>query len=305
MTNKTWFGGSGSFTDASDWSPKGVPVAGNKITLSKGTLDVTNQNLTDIPLTMGSFAGATLKLDDSVLGNVRLTSNPATSTETEGKHTIDVSGLSVLAGKISIGSSYPVEFADATTINIGENSTLRNIGTLAPTADYGETLTVNGSHGSVLLNDGLIEVLGGRGGAKVTIGTNVTGSGTIEVGVATPLAEGYPSGTVEFKGSVASGETFEFSGHEGSTASYVTLRIDMAAAFAATIKNFGTTDTVFGRTDTIELEKTIVTSDKFSDGVLTLNDGDHSVAHLHFVGSYTTSDFTMQVVGGDTLIKHT
>jgi hypothetical protein len=253
---------------------------------------------------MGSFAGATLELDDSILGNVLLTSNPANTTETEGKHTIDVAGLSVFAGTVSVGSSYPVEFADATTINIDQDSTLLNIGTLAPTADYGETVDIKGGHGSVLLNDGLIEVEGGRGGANVTIGRNVTGFGTIEVGVATPLAVGYPSATVQFTGSVASGQTFEFSGHEGGTASYVLLQIDIAAAFGATIKNFGKTDTIFGQTDTIELKNTKVTSDKFSDGVLTLSDGGHQVAHLHFAGSYTTSDFTTQVVGGDTLIKY-
>jgi hypothetical protein len=298
MTEKTWFGGSGSFCDANDWSPTGVPVAGDTITLTAGTLDVKDRNLSDIPLTMGSFSGATLDLRNSVLGNVVLTSTPALSAETEGNHTIGVSGLSVFAGTVSTASSGYAEFADATTINIDRDSTLLNIGTVSLGADYGETLDVNGSRKAFLLNDGLIDVEGGRGGAKVTIGTNVGGFGTIEVGVAAPLALGYPAGTVEFAGHVGSGQTFEFSGHEGSTTSYVLLQIDMAEAFKATIKDFTSTDT-------IELKNTTVTSDRFSDGVLTLSDGCHPVAHLHFSGSYTASDFTTQVVDGDTLIKLT
>jgi len=290
MTDKTWFGGTGSFTDARDWSPTGVPAAGDSITLGTGTLEVKDQNLLDIPLTMGSFYGATLDLDDSILGNVGLTSIPAPSGELGGEHTINVSGIAVTAGTITTDG----DIGDATTINIGNHSSLLNIGTVDITPDFGGTLIINGSHGSLVTNDGLIEVYGGPG-ATITIGSNVVGFGTIELGVAAQQMFDTPTGTAEFKGSVGAEQTFKFSG-DGTTESHVTLQIDMAEAFKATIADFT-------KTDTIDLRNTTVTSDRFNDGVLILNDGCDPVAHLHFAGSYTTGDFTTQAVGGDTLIK--
>jgi hypothetical protein len=149
---------------------------------------------------------------------------------------------------------------------------------------------------STPFNNGLIKVEASKG-ATLTTGTHVTGFGTMEFGVSGQLAFGYPAGTAEFNGYVGCGQTFDFSGADGSPSSYVTLQIDMADAFKATIANFTSTDT-------IELKRTTVTSDNFHNGVLTLN-GSHPVAHLHFAGSYTTSEFTTQVVGGDTLIKLT
>jgi hypothetical protein len=71
----------------------------------------------------------------------------------------------------------------------------------------------------------------------------------------------------------------------------------MPREFFGTIANFT-------NIDTIDLKGVTVTSDTFSDGVLTLKDGHQTVANLRFAGNYSTSDFVTQVVGGDTLIKH-
>ena len=146
-----------------------------------------------------------------------------------------------------------------------------------------------------MLNDGLIQVESGPG-VQATITPEVLGFGTIEFGVAAPVGASLWLGTAEFGGAVGAAQTVEFSGAVGATASDSLLKIDMASAFQATIANFG-------KTDTIELAGTKVTSDHFSGGVLTLNDGSHAVAHLHFSGSYTPGDFATQVVGRDTLIK--
>ena len=290
MTDYTWFGGTGSFTDASDWSPTGVPVAGDAITLGKGKLEVTDQNLIDIPVTMGSYYGATLDLKDSIIGNIGLTVIPTPTAEIESHHTFDVSGYAVFAGTISTGG----EFADTTTINIDHGSVLWNIGDLAFTPTEGETLNINGS-GGTLLNDGLIEAEADPG-AYIKIGSNVVGFGTIELGVGAPVTSTVPAGKAEFAGDVGAGQTFEFSGASGATASTLLLQIDIASAFKGTIANFGSLDE-------IELKNTKVTSDSFSGGVLTLSDGSSAVAHLHFSGSYTTSDFATHVSGGDSFIK--
>ena len=297
MTDKNWFGGTGSFTNASDWSPSGVPVAGDTITLGTGVLEVSDRSLFGIPVTMGSYYGATLALTDAILGNVGLTTVPTPTGQITGHHTFDVSDYTVFAGTISTNLSGGQEFSDATTINIGTNGVLLNIGNIELTPQEGETLTVNGAHGALLVNDGLIEAESGPG-ADVKIGANVAGFGTIELGVGAPMMFSSQSGTAEFGGSVGAAQTFKFSGASGATASDLLLKIDIASAFAGTIANFT-------NTDTIQLAGTTVTSDSFSNGVLTLNDGSRPVAHLHFAGSYTTSDFTTQVVSGSTLIKLT
>ena len=140
--------------------------------------------------------------------------------------------------------------------------------------------------------------MGSYSDATIKIDTAVTGLGTIELGVGTPFISSSNPGTAEFTGTVGSGQTFEFaSAASGATAPNLLLQIDMAEAFKGTIAQFGSTDT-------IELKGTTVTSDHFKDGVLTLQDGCHPVVHLHFAGSYTTSDFATTVVDGNTLITN-
>jgi hypothetical protein len=255
---------------------------------------VKDENLTGIPLTMGSYYGATLDLKDSIIGNVGLTTVPTPTGQIAGHHTFDVAGFAVFDGTISTNLSGS-EFSDVTTINIDNDSLLLNAGQIALTPQEGETLDVNGGHRSSLINDGTIEAESGPD-ANLKIDTNVVGFGTIELGVGAPTMFSSQSGTAEFGGYVGAGETFAFTGAVGATASDVLLQIDVADAFKATIANFT-------KTDSIKLENTAVTSDSFSGGVLTLIDGSHAVAHLHFSGSYTASDFTTQTVGGDTLIK--
>jgi hypothetical protein len=295
MTVETWFGGIGEYRAASDWSPAGVPVAGDSIVLGTGTLDIKNENLIGIPITMGSYYGATIKLHDSILGNIGFTTVPTPTGQIEGNHTFDISNHAILAGTISTDVSGGTEFADHTTINIDASSQLRNIGNIELTPQEGATLDVTGGAGATLVNDGLIEPESGPDIA-IKIGPDVLGFGTMEFGVAAPEPGSLWSGTAEFEGPVAAAQTVEFSGALGATASDLLLQIDLPAAFAATIANFS-------RTDTIELKNTTVTSDVFKNGTLTLKDGSHPVANLHFSGNYATSDFTTHVTGGDTLIK--
>lgn len=295
MSDKVWFGGSGSFTDANDWSPAGVPAAGDTITLGRGSLEVNDQNLLDIPIVMGSYYGATLGLHNSILGDVGLTTVPTPTGQIAGHHTFDISGGVVFAGTISTGVSGQSEFSDNTTINIAAHSTLLNLGSIELTPQTGVVLDINGSCGSKLVNDGLIQAESGPD-ATVKITPDVLGFGTIAFGVGAPSPPSTQSGSLEFAGHVGAQQTVEFSASDGATASDLLLKIDVADAFKATIANFT-------NTDTISLHGTTVTSDSFHNGVLTLNDGSHAVAHLHFAGSYTTSDFTTTAVGGDTLIK--
>jgi hypothetical protein len=295
MTDKVWFGGIGEYYIASNWSPSGVPSPGDSIMLGTGTLDIKNANLINIPITMGSYTGAYIKLHDSILGDVGLTTVPTPTGQVAGNHTFDVSDNATFAGTISTDGSGGTEFADNTTINVDAYSELTNIGNIELTPQEGATLNIKGLTGATLVNDGLIEVESGPG-VTVKIGPDVLGFGTIEIGVGAATAFATPTGSAEFEGSVSTAQTFAFSGALGATASDLLLKIDEASAFGATIANFG-------GTDTIELAGTTVTSENFSNGVLALKDGSDTVAHLHFSGSYTTSDFATQVVGGDTLIK--
>jgi hypothetical protein len=286
MTTRTWFGGTGSFTDAGDWSPAGVPMPGDEAIFLAGTLDIDHQNLADIPLTYGGDfpTKSVLDLKGSVIGPVMLQNDRTGAVE--GIHTINVSNYAVFVGPLSTN-----ELEESTTINISPHSLLLNFGSLQFVTQLGASLDIAGTKGAVVANYGLIEVEA-PGATTAIIAPSVTGHGTIQVG-SSDVAN------TEFGGFVGSGQTFEFSGFDdqASSTATATLQVDMAREFHATIANFTAVDT-------IDLKGVTVTSDDFNNGVLTLKDGSETVANLHFAGSYTTSDFVTQAVAGDTLIKH-
>ena len=286
MTNRTWFRGTGAFNNAADWSPNGVPVPGDSATILAGTLQVSFQNLTDIPLTVGGNLGTPVVLDlkDTILGRTTLV-NGVTPSAT-GIHTINVSDIAVVNGPLFVN-----EIEDSTTINISPHSLLLNNSNITFIQDVGNSLHIAGTDGALLINDGLIEEEG-AGSAQLTITPDIIGKGTIVVGSDNRAA-------TEFGGLVGAGQTFEFSTFKGvgSPLAKASLQLDMPKEFQATIADFTSADS-------IDLKGVSVTSDSFSNGVLTLKAGSSTVAQLHFAGSFTTGDFVTQAVGGDTLVTH-
>ena len=75
MTLKTWNGSNGNFKNPKDWTPKGVPAAGDDADITNGTVRIRNLDLTDIPLRVSSQSQsnpATLNIRNSTIGNLAI-----------------------------------------------------------------------------------------------------------------------------------------------------------------------------------------------------------------------------------------
>ncbi len=290
MATKSWFGGSGNFLTSSDWSPAGAPVAGDTAIFDAGTLDVRLLSLNGVTLDQGGSAGAptVLKLDDAILGNVVFSPAPADlNSVSGGNQTIDVAHIAVLDGTIGVQA-----LVETITLNLKNNSALFNLGTIDFLPGSGGSIDVTGGSGAVLVNAGLIE-LGAQHNPAITIGPDIVGTGTIELNAPNDLDL---TTRAEFGGLVGAGQTIEMNAAP-LLISGASLTIDKPSGFHATIADFAANDF-------IDLKNTTVTSDVFSNGVLTLHDAAKPVAQLRFSGSYTTSDFVIQQQSNGTVITH-
>src|SRR5947208_6317328 len=70
MATRTWDGTVGSFDSAADWSPTGVPVAGDIAVIDGGAVGIAGATLQSLILRLGASAaagGPTLNLLDTTL----------------------------------------------------------------------------------------------------------------------------------------------------------------------------------------------------------------------------------------------
>lgn len=285
MTLRTWFGGTGSFTTAGDWSPAGVPQSGDTALITAGTVDVTRLDISAVSIGLGNFqsgAAAVLDLKAATVGDIGLdTSGPP---DAEGYQTINISQYAIFTGLVAPA----FESGGALTINVAAHGVMVSQGTLSVGGPPPGAITIDGGAGAVLDNQGLIEATG----ASIIIDPNVIGTGTVEMASDTPSTI---NSQVEFGGYVGPEQTVLFSG-QAAAPSVELLLLDTPREFLAGIDGFA-------GSDTIDLANTTVTSDDFANGVLTLRDGHSVVADLHFAGSYTTDDFTITESGGGTLVS--
>jgi hypothetical protein len=110
-----------------------------------------------------------------------------------------------------------------------------------------------------------------NGCGLLSIATAVAGSGTLAMVAA---------GTLSLLDGAAAGQTADFPDCTGL------LHLTKAMHVAGQIDGFS----AGGR---IDLVGTVVTGDKFANGVRTVKDGGKTVASLHLGGSYTQSDFIL------------
>ena len=106
----------------------------------------------------------------------------------------------------------------------------------------------------------------------------VAGSGTLEVGA---------TGTLSLENGALAGQVVDFLAGTG-LANFV-----HPASFFGTIAGFGADDKI----DLTKPSGFEYTGYNFSDGVLTIVDGDTTVASLHFVGDYSTGSFALNSDG--------
>lgn len=281
----TWYGGAGSWEDANDWNPTGVPMPGSSVAIHHGTVEVCNLDISRGTVGLGGIGPQpppVLSLHNAVVGNIELISG-APVPDAGGIQTIDVAGFVAFTGTIA-----PLLVAqDALTVTLAAGSVLLNAGTLS-TAGAGVSATVDMTGAKALLvNQGLVETYQG----STTIDPAVLGLGTFELVGQTQIPIG---ATVEFGGLVGFGQTVDFAG-QPLAGTMPLLRLDDPRGFAGTILGFAAGDTV-------ELAGTAATSEQYAHGVLTVYDGHRPVARLHFAGSYGTDKFALAESGGNTYI---
>lgn len=275
MTNRTWNGSNDSFTNAAAWSPSGVPVAGDTAIINAGTVNVAT-TLSGITIQLnelnGATASTTLALNNATIdASSSLVVSNAQPSITSTPVVISVSGNSTVAGTQSF-SGTQINFS------IAAGSNLTNTGSLN---FYGASPTTTG--GGTLTNNGIIALLNPTNRITVPVFSDaITGSGTIALG---------KYGSVQFNGSVSSGQTLIF--NDGANGNE-TAQFNSISSFAGNVNGFSSSDLI----SVVLAAGSNYTNATYTDsgsngGVLTLYSGSTALGSLNFIGSYSLSAFTL------------
>ena len=273
MATKTWNGSNASFNTAADWSPTGVPMAGDTAVINSGTVALSSA-LSNVAIQLNEIAGATAATTLS-LTNVTLdASSPLTVTNNQPSLTaaapvIAVNGAVTLAGTETFNSS-SVQFT------IAANSTLANAGALVFNASSPVT-----SGAGTLANNGTISLNNPSGVAVVPVfGTAIGGTGQIVLNT---------NARIEFDSSVSNGQTLAFNGGASG---------NETAQFNA-VGSFGGTVSGFSASDLLAVVNTPYTGATYSrtgadSGTLRLYSGTALQGSMNFTGNYVISSFTFK-----------
>lgn len=277
MTTRTWDGSNNGFSSAADWSPAGLPQAGDTAVINAGTVGVTASLLDGliIQLEASSSSNSNLILNGSTISaNTKLQ-----AAATSGIASIGVTGRVVNDGLITF--SGPTQATFTTTLSNASDGTvglLENAGSIA--AINSSPNFVATAVGQQIENDGSISVWNASHGIQFAlVGPALTGIGAI-------MVDAY--GQIELNGSVGSGQTIQFL-NNGSGNSAV--QIDSPSAFAGTITGFANSDTITLRNASYTAYSYAETS--ASGGTLTLTNNGANVAQLNLDGSYQTNSFNL------------
>lgn len=287
MANKTWFGGSGSFATAADWTPAGVPQAGDLAFIGTGAVGATGLDLTGVTIHLGHYqpTGApTLTLRHTTVGDIQL-GNDAPVPDAGGAQHIVIAKTASIAGLVAPS----FELQGTAGIALNQGARLINAGTITTAgAGLSSVIAVTGGAYAQVVNDGLVQVEAGR----VSIDVGVVGTGTMELlGAGNGLEI---NSVLALGGTVGNAQTVAFGAAPASPATNE-LQLADPAGFHATI-------TGFAGSDRIELVGVDATSTAFAGGVLRVSDAGGAIARLHFAGSYGASDFTLTHDGGNSFI---
>ena len=262
MTTKTWFGGTGRFDNPADWSPNGVPQAGDVANIITGTVVIAEEDVRNAVISIG-YASSTLgpppdqpalNLRDATVGDVRFVSNVPAKVQVNGWAKINVTGQTTITGTMS--SYRTIGYTD---MRLADNSVLLNTGTIVG-GEPGTTFSASGtSHFNIaagtdarLVNNGTIAARDGI----LSIACPVTGTGSIILQHSVSAQDHFDS-VIELKSFVGQHQTVEFVGPPVQF--YIQmLQIDTPMQFLAPINGFEVGDT-------IELANTNVTSELYSN----------------------------------------
>ncbi len=232
MTAKNWNASYGLFSSGANWTPGGAPAPGDTLDVPSGVPILFNQTFgsasvaSSIGLT-STDASQPSKLVawNTTLTNVTINNTPFYSgpvgqwpaNYTTPRHgVLLVGGTTTNDGGTITSERYVITgqpiYDNSLDIVVAPQSTLINKGSI--NAGLEDTTTVSGYGGSALENDGRILANGG----KVTISTDLTGTGSVEAsgGSRSP-------GSLELGAAVDAGQTINLT--------FGSLQIDQPASF--------------------------------------------------------------------------
>lgn len=266
MTVKIWNGATAAIYTPGDWSPVGMPVAGDVGIVSHGAVLANGLTLDGFSMHLaGNGLGVppTLELTGTTLGALfRLNAEYGGSNGATPTAQIDVNGIDNNAGQIFAGH---VHGHSAATLQIqlgSPNDELINTGVIA--AEPGSTISITNG---LMENNGELAVKGGN----LILNTQTTGTGTILI-----QNKGGYGGTVTVNQMVGSGQQVLM--HGG------TLALGMPSDFLATLHGWNSNSV-------LDLLNTHLTSIDVNHGSLMLHDGNFTEGVIKLAGQYTTSDF--------------
>jgi hypothetical protein len=286
----TWNGSNGSYTDATNWTPEGVPLwdDGASALIQFGTVTLSNTEPNAISITLSGTSEATqpnLVLDNAALGPGVFLSlvPPGTNGQFPGLGfaTLTVDGYDTNESRIFLGGQQTNP--DFLTVAIAPYGQLNQEGTIG--VFNSSQLKVNGTgHAPATLNnDGTIDM----GGGFATISADLIGSGTIAF-----VAEPTGSGSVEFGGAVAATQHITF-----SPISSAQVRIDNPSAFHGILDGFEGTPNGYPGFHTVTLADTQATGTYFAQiapdaGALLVLNGQEVVGALTVTGTHASNAYS-------------
>lgn len=238
MAAKNWSASYGLFSSGANWTPDGAPAAGDNFYVPNGVPILFNQTFgsASVPSSIGltstdASQPSRLVAWNTTLTNVRIDNNPPPVLNpggpppagyTTARHGVLVvggtttnDGGTIMAGRGLLYTGQPLS-GNSLDIVVAPQSTLINKGTIFAGPTSSDTMTVSGYGGSTLQNDGRIVANSG----KVTISTDLTGTGNVEVSTRSSNSAG---GFVELGAAVDAGQTINIT--------FGTLQIDQPARF--------------------------------------------------------------------------
>ncbi|MBV8412236.1 MAG: hypothetical protein JOY64_31760 [Alphaproteobacteria bacterium] len=286
-TVQTWFGGTGNFSDAQNWSPAGSPAATDTLVIEAGRVRADHLTIANPTIRLGSpTTTPTLVLNDATLAattTIRVETATFDPSQPDVEARIRVSGPVTEDGAIDIGATVDSNqpFPAHLTVSMASGSTLTlDSGAVWLSSDC-STLDVKAPEQSAeLMNNGTVEALGGT----VRMNAAVAGQGVFDVLFDSNTSR---AGTLEFGEYVAAGQTVNLQSG--------LLKLDEPREFLGSIDGFNPDST-------IELAHTSVTSADYSNGVLTLFDRHRIAAELHIDGNFTTDQFVLANHDGNTFV---
>lgn len=290
MATRTWAGGSGLWTDRTQWVAGAAPVADDVVVATAGTVDATGASLGAQTIYIGAGAAATamtLRLSGSRFGK-RVTLG---ATKPGSFARIDAQGVNLFGGTIS-ADSIVGQLAIAVSDQGETPGALVLLGGSLLYAAGGDPVSISGhvsSAGSIVLGRGATMLDSGRlslvGGAmQIAQSATLAGGGTVELGL---------GATLDLQaGAAATSQAIRF------TDVGAVLKLADPAALAGAITGFRVGDV-------IDLAGTVATSAFYNGlaGTLTVQRDGATIATLRMSGPAFTAMTVMGDGAGGTLLQ--